>query len=379
MKFFDKMYVGFKRNRYLSSEDSRVLGFVVPYGTTKAEKNRMKTVDRWADDNTPSRILDNEPTRGFKVVESVSRYSTSNKLFRVQDPRGFELEIPADNLVDVLLATTVVKGEIIDECVWAQHNKLILVPTTSEKYQFHLKSKTAPKLKIEEGMYLISKNNITSIFRYEGVFHHTWIESEFIATEGSYSHNQNINAGYRRNSIEITIDAYDANVTIRMNSGKKPIHIYTEFRVDEDGNLKSINFLARKTKLKDMTQFDGEVDSLIEEYEFDPMRWIKDIQRYGTGDKKENDPKYEDVFISEFIDTQVNTIGFGLFKDKQDAIDFDYMPIFEEYLKPSDRYYDTNTDYIYKQSNPYYYRNPTYRNFSSNVKRVIHVNDKRGQ
>lgn len=375
MKFFDKMYVGFKRNRYLSSEYSRVLGFVVPYGTTKAEKNRMKTVDRWADKNTPSRVLDNEPIRGFKIVESVSRHSTLNKLFRIQDPRGFELEIPADNLVDVLLTTTVVKGEIIDECVWAQHNKLILVPIASEKYQFHLKSKTAPKLEIEEGMYLISKNNITSIFRYEGCFHHTWIENNFIATEGSYNRTQNSSI-YDRNKINVTVDAYDANVTIRMNSGKKPIHVYTEFRVDENGIPKSISFLARKTKLKDMSPYSGIVDDLILDYKFDPLRWVKDVSRYSKQQQKENDSKYENIFISAYLDTQVDTQGFGLFKNKQDAIDFDYSTIFEENLIPSTRFNDMDTKNIYNSDNSYYYR-PVITNFSPNMKRVIHINDKR--
>ena len=38
MKFCDKLYVGFQRERYSSADVPRVLGFAVPYGTTKAEQ-----------------------------------------------------------------------------------------------------------------------------------------------------------------------------------------------------------------------------------------------------------------------------------------------------------------------------------------------------
>lgn len=48
MKFCDKLYVGFQRERYNRDDTPRVLGFAVPYGTTKAEQKRMETVDRWS-------------------------------------------------------------------------------------------------------------------------------------------------------------------------------------------------------------------------------------------------------------------------------------------------------------------------------------------
>ena len=136
MKFCDKLYVGFQRERYQSSDTPRVLGFAVPYGETKAEKKRMDTVDRWANKKEDNRIIENTPTRGFKLLEVVSRYRTSNKLFRVLDPRGFELEISSDNLLDITIASTIVRGEIIEECVWAQHNGAYLMPTSSDRYQF---------------------------------------------------------------------------------------------------------------------------------------------------------------------------------------------------------------------------------------------------
>lgn len=80
-------------------------------------------------------VADNTPTTGFYVGSSVSRWSTSNKLFRVKDPRGFTVEIPTDNLATLLHHTTVVKGVVQEECVWGREgNNHILLPVNSEPY-----------------------------------------------------------------------------------------------------------------------------------------------------------------------------------------------------------------------------------------------------
>ena len=72
---------------------------------------------------------------GFYVGCSVARWSTSNKLFRVKDPRGFTVEIPTDNLATLLHHTTVVKGVVQESCVWGREgNNHILLPINSEPY-----------------------------------------------------------------------------------------------------------------------------------------------------------------------------------------------------------------------------------------------------
>ena len=80
-------------------------------------------------------ISDNTPTAGFYVGSSVSRWSTSNKLFRVKDPRGFTVEVPTDNLATLLHHTTVVKGVVQEACCWGREgNNHILLPVNSEPY-----------------------------------------------------------------------------------------------------------------------------------------------------------------------------------------------------------------------------------------------------
>lgn len=80
-------------------------------------------------------ISDNTPTTGFYVGSSVSRWSTSNKLFRVTDPRGFMVEVPTGNISTLLHHTTVINGVVDSECVWGREgNNHILLPINSEPY-----------------------------------------------------------------------------------------------------------------------------------------------------------------------------------------------------------------------------------------------------
>jgi hypothetical protein len=80
-------------------------------------------------------VADNIPTTGFYIGDSVSRWSTDNKLFRVKDPRGFCVEVPTGNIATLLHHTTVVKGIVQEDCVWGREgNSHILLPVNSEPY-----------------------------------------------------------------------------------------------------------------------------------------------------------------------------------------------------------------------------------------------------
>lgn len=80
-------------------------------------------------------FTDNIPTTGFYIGDSVSRWSTDNKLFRVKDPRGFTVEVPTGNVATLLHHTTVVNGVVQEECVWGREgNSHILLPVNSEPY-----------------------------------------------------------------------------------------------------------------------------------------------------------------------------------------------------------------------------------------------------
>lgn len=63
-------------------------------------------------------IVDNIPRQGFKVADTVSRYSTSNKLWRILDPYGFELEISTANMEELIYKSTLIKGEFEGMYYW---------------------------------------------------------------------------------------------------------------------------------------------------------------------------------------------------------------------------------------------------------------------
>jgi hypothetical protein len=75
----------------------------------------------------PPQVWDNKPMTGFKVLESVSRWSTSNKLWRIQDPRGAVFEISTDTFEKIVMDATIIKGTIDAECVWAGNKNLKVV------------------------------------------------------------------------------------------------------------------------------------------------------------------------------------------------------------------------------------------------------------
>lgn len=81
------------------------------------------------------KVLANEPTTGIYIGSSVERYTTSNKLFRVKDPRGFTVEVPTDNIATLLHNSTVVNGYIQEPCVWARDGGHILLPVDSTPYR----------------------------------------------------------------------------------------------------------------------------------------------------------------------------------------------------------------------------------------------------
>jgi len=130
------------------------LGFVTPWTTLKTDptkadsacKKRTNTVKNWAhgyarnnESKLKTHIIDNLPMSGFKVSQSFKRggrWGAASAVWRIEDPRGFELEIGNGNMVEIMLCTTVVEGEIYAPCVWGRcGQENILIPTDSAEYK----------------------------------------------------------------------------------------------------------------------------------------------------------------------------------------------------------------------------------------------------
>lgn len=69
-------------------------------------------------------VWDNDPVAGIKVCGFKSRYSTSNKLILVEDPRGGKFEVKVESFVDLMSEVTVINGVIQDKCIWTGNKTL---------------------------------------------------------------------------------------------------------------------------------------------------------------------------------------------------------------------------------------------------------------
>lgn len=148
MKYFDKYYVGQRAKEDTASGNP--LAFAVPDGDDAGARKRKRTVDAWTmgyysandhygkprdDIKEVGQVYDNLPMTGFRLTEWSGRYITDNKVVRVLDPRGFELEIYIPNLMDIVLNCEIDHGLIKDELVWLRegaNNRL--VSTTNPEF-----------------------------------------------------------------------------------------------------------------------------------------------------------------------------------------------------------------------------------------------------
>jgi hypothetical protein len=136
IKLFDKLYVGFQKR---NTESGSPLGFLTPWGEDAASKGRMATVDKWASSSKlKSIVIDNVPVTGFRISDHARRggWRGGSTVIQIEDPRGFELQITVDNMIQIMNNNICVNGEIQIPCVWGRDGKEnILLPINSEPYE----------------------------------------------------------------------------------------------------------------------------------------------------------------------------------------------------------------------------------------------------
>lgn len=157
----EKMYVGFqlrKERNWNEAEPEEIttLGFATYVEDNKKFEKRKGTIDSWAgshywtkDEDKPtkeSEIMPNTLLEGYKLSKDVRHgygWGTGNVVWRVEDPRGFELEISSANMASILGCTTIIEGVIQGKCIWGWNlvggSRVTLLPENSEPYQEALK------------------------------------------------------------------------------------------------------------------------------------------------------------------------------------------------------------------------------------------------
>jgi hypothetical protein len=163
LSFPEKYYVGVKAGEEFSTTEYP-LSFATPFGTDSAFQKRKETVDNWCgvrvynyqkreyEDTNPGyepKVVDNVPLEGFQLEKVVSRYSTSNKMYRINDPRGFTVEISTENLCDILLNCVIDHGTLVGKFIWGREGgKNYLTRLDHPSYQDSLEEKISRSLKV---------------------------------------------------------------------------------------------------------------------------------------------------------------------------------------------------------------------------------------
>lgn len=155
IKFPKEHYVGMIVRRQSEGTDYLPLAFMTPETHDAASVKRKASVDSWVSSNSHAYdsktqthykikqpepvVLKNEPIAGFRLLDEIRRdssWGSGNVKWRIEDPRGFELEISSPNLMQIMACTVLDKGEILDVCMWAREGSdNILVPVSSDVYK----------------------------------------------------------------------------------------------------------------------------------------------------------------------------------------------------------------------------------------------------
>lgn len=133
----EKFYVARQKR-----SDDEVLAFMVVADKehTKAFQTAKDRAEQWAvpgyyyaqergHAKLESIYVDNKPRTGFRLVTNVSRYSTSNVVWRIMHPEGFEFEITSDNLMDLMDTNTCIEGVFQEEMFFTHTKKLVSTKT----------------------------------------------------------------------------------------------------------------------------------------------------------------------------------------------------------------------------------------------------------
>jgi hypothetical protein len=166
---------------YRSAEE--MLGWMVVADNeeTKKFKQSKEKADRWASQNISRQSMepiyvDNTPRTGFRMVTNVSRYSTSNVVWRIMHPEGFEFEITSDNLCDLLETNTIVEGEFQDELFFTHNKKLVNEKT---KLFADLVAREAQKKTQQKNVQEVEVGDVIHV-SMAGNYNNTNIEYDFV-------------------------------------------------------------------------------------------------------------------------------------------------------------------------------------------------------
>ena len=231
LKFYEKFYYGTRDQ----GQGELPLGFATPYEENAAFEKRKKTVDDWTRNGKPAQYFDNVPMEGFSISGVVSRWRTSNKLFRIDDPRGFQLEISSDNLFRLIDCTTIANGTFMNKLVWGRDGaQNWLWPANSEEYKKYLKGPSD---------YVHQPGDVINILTGTDIGHHVYVGKFYCHILSKNSHERG--SRYFGRSDYKQWYTYDD-----MGVDPKPFYVYRYFDPNRSDSYKSGRLSFRRSPVK---------------------------------------------------------------------------------------------------------------------------------
>lgn len=167
----EKFTVGFQ------NRDHYKLAFAT-YKDKKGKLAKEKSFNSWIDSTILLEEYENKPTEGFKLHSLTKRshewFGSGRHVWRVEDPRGFVLEISSENLQGIIGSTVLKEGLITAPCIWAWSGQyLSLIPTCSDLYKDVIANNERHTKKVSKKDVKIG-NTIVLKDGAEGIYYGKW-------------------------------------------------------------------------------------------------------------------------------------------------------------------------------------------------------------
>ena len=274
IKIFNQLYVGFQERQRVDVIDEEkprseenynrvpyALGFITPYEDNAAGRKRQETVDRWSKERDytgswvdgkwvreeivkkpelATRIMPNDQVSGFKLAEEVRRtyWGGGNVVWRIEDPRGFEIEISSANLARIIEEVGILPGGVIPgKCIYGRLGKdNIIIPEGTELWNRSVKdaeelsrrAKSVSKNQVQIGSVCELKNG--SFGTYLGQFYVTTANHPYFERRYYYGNRYSVDALTKR-SYDMYSTGVDRYHVFRVRDTVDEVVLYKEKNV----------------------------------------------------------------------------------------------------------------------------------------------------
>lgn len=252
-----------------NTDDDFPLGFLTPYEDNAAFKKRKQTVDAWAcghcygnksEAQREGNYINNELMEGFQISKHVKRYGWNggNVVWRITDPRGFELEIQSANFASIVACTTIINGVIQGKCIWGREGaQNVLLPELSEPYQLAVEQTkrndvlktnkiTAKDVKVGDIIEIKDGSHVEFLGLFHYIYHDVDSKYSYHQRESTYTYD-NIGKRYVFKVVKSAENEYDDVGRIISSSKVEGVRFIQRLETAKDinDNLEMLRRLSR--------------------------------------------------------------------------------------------------------------------------------------